>query len=183
VESSLSRINARIDVLESHLLSRHPHAAEEAPLPIPTPSATSVAAISAFPPIQGPPRPQCARYCKCQCHRTSFIRMPACLSQSNQTISFVCSLPSKILGRTLAISASWGPMNIGVPLHLAMPTYHPISLYEPCYKLDLGRLRRQISSRELLPTSVDWLGDGYLMYVARFTLLTPHLEIEPAGQN
>ena len=179
-----------MDALERHLPSTHSDAAEEARssiVPTPCPGTSTTPSRG-----QRPLRPFCTRYCKCQCHRISVVRIPvwaewiiesmslkynsgvarlvsnACnitgyLSQSNQMLSLVYALPRGLLGRSVAISASWGPINLRASLHLTMPTLHSTRLYDPLYELDPDRLKRGVSAKEIIPTFVGRFGQGYLL--------------------
>ncbi len=138
VSTALTRLESRIDSIESILLPRNPYILRRG-----TTIGSKISASQAshtgtsMVHIHASLRQQCARYCACQCHSTSSVRTPSwaqtiigsmvlryngavtvggnicnkqdCLSGSSRSVRVGCTFPKWLLATcAVSLSASWG---------------------------------------------------------------------------
>ena len=185
MQAALTRFETRFDMLES-VLSTSPNNALEAA------SEVHCAVSSVRPSIntQAPLRQPCARYCTCQCHKTSTLRSPSwtrnlmgsllaqcsggiwfkgpcdtstCRWEPSRSVRVVYSFPEWLLGRAVFLSASWGSLtNVGASLYLAVPRVsEPHGVIRVMHQYHPDYFREKVAHRELIPTDILKNGSGY----------------------
>jgi hypothetical protein len=145
----MSRLETRIDTIASQLSMVLPNQPEiNSNLKS---HGASTGARSSVVHIHTALRQACARYCRCQCHRMTTVRMPpwirslsgslvlqysgavafranacdvvACHSNGRRLASIGCTFPAWLFIRAISVSVAWSSLtNAGASLHLMMPT-------------------------------------------------------------
>lgn len=205
----IQKLSTRIDDLDARLNTLALPVGPSSTLPASSEIHTSQAVEAASDSVNTMdiPKRECARHCKCRCHRPAALHTSpwarslvgslmaqysrgfwtgksrcdvlVCTAPSNASIWISYSFPYWLIGRAILLSANWGSLtNVGVSLYLTVPRIsEPAGIFHAALQGNPQFFKDKVSKHELTPTDITTFGNGYLSVCWALHLVLVHRPI------